>query len=369
MKESIFAKEKINCGRQYNLDLLKALAIVAMILCHAVNFISAGRADYESEFGYLFADRFLGSYLAVAHAFMFCMGVGFVYSKNNDPKSLFIRGIKIYILAYVLNFFRGGIYALFWSIFLPGHRDLITYTLFAQDILQFAGLAMMLTALFKKLKLDCRIILAIAFVMSVFSQLAAFKYQGNLFMNVLIGSFVPTVHDYSTFVLCGWYLFVAAGICFGEILQRVKNLRLFYRRILCVSGVVLAIYIALTVRFGCFFLSPGNIYYYASVPEAVGLLSIDFVLMSLMYLGLSSLPEGRITGSKFLRICWTMSRNINQIYFTQWCIIGFFTSVLVYVLEIPMPYWITYLMGIAIIFASYIIADKWVKRKSKRKAA
>ena len=71
--ESFFNREKVNTGRQYNLDLLKALAIVAMIICHTVTILSGARTDYESEFGYWFADVFLGSYLAVAHAFMFCM--------------------------------------------------------------------------------------------------------------------------------------------------------------------------------------------------------------------------------------------------------------------------------------------------------
>ena len=96
--ESVFNREKVNTGRQYNLDLLKTLAIVAMIICHTVTILSGARTDYESEFGYWFADVFLGSYLAVAHAFMFCMGVGFVYSRNKEPKVLLVRGIKIYIM-------------------------------------------------------------------------------------------------------------------------------------------------------------------------------------------------------------------------------------------------------------------------------
>ena len=367
--EPIFKGEKVNTGRQYNLDLLKAMAIVAMIICHTVTILSGARTDYESEFGYWFADAFLGSYLAVAHAFMFCMGAGFVYSRNNEPKALLLRGIKIYIMGYVLNFFRGGMYAIVAGIFDSSYREMIGYTLLMQDILQFAGLAMMLTALFKKLKADCRIILAISVVMSVFSQLAAMKYHGNTFMNVLIGSFVPTVEDSSTFVLFSWYFFVAAGICFGVVLQRVKNLRRFYGWLSGVSGVIMIVYIVATVQYGCFFLCPEGIYYYAGILESIGLLSIDFVLMSIMYFVLSRLPEDKMTGSKSLQVCWKMSRNINQIYFAQWCIIGFFAVIFVYLLELPMPYWITYLMGIAIIFASYIIADKWVKRKSKRKAA
>ena len=364
--ESFFKREKVNTGRQYNLDLLKALAIVAMIICHTVTILSGARTDYETEFGYWFADAFLGSYLAVAHAFMFCMGVGFVYSRNNEPKALLVRGIRIFIMGYVLNFFRGGIYAIVAGIFDSSYRDMISYTLLLQDILQFAGLAMMLTALFKKLKLDCRVILAISVVMSVFSQLVAMKYRGNTFMNVLIGTFVPTEEDYSTFVLCGWYFFVAAGICFGEILQRTKNLRRFYGWLLGVSSVIMIVYIALTMKFGCFFLSPGGVYYYTGIPESIGLLSIDFVLMSFMYFYLNRLPADKVTSSKPLQVCWKMSRNINQIYFAQWCIIGFFTVIFVYLFELPMPYWVTYPMGVGTTVLSYWMAELWIKRKNSK---
>ena len=341
---SIFNEEKINTGRQYNLDLLKALSIVAMIICHTVTILSGARTDYESEFGYWLADDFLGAYLGVAHAFMFCMGVGFVYSRNNTPKALLVRGIRIYIMGYVLNFFRGGMYAIVAGIFDSGYRDMIGYMLLMQDILQFAGLAMILTAFFKWLKLDCRIVIAISVVMSVFSQFVAMEYQWNTFMNVLIGSFVPTVEDYSTFVLFGWYFFVAAGICFGEILQRIKNLRRFYGWLSGVSGIIMIVYIAATVKYGCFFLCPGGVYYYAGILESIGLLSIDFVLMSFMYFALSRLPEEKMIDSKSLQICWKMSKNINKIYFAQWSIIGLFAVIFVYLLEFPMPYWVTYPM-------------------------
>ena len=362
--EAIFKREKVNTGRQYNLDLLKALAIASMIICHTVTILSEARAEYESEFGYWFANDFLGSYLAVAHAFMFCMGVGFVYSRNNEPRALLARGIRIYIMGYVLNFFRGGMYALVAGIFDSSYWGMVGYMLLMQDILQFAGLGMMLTAFFKKLKLDCRIILAISVVMSVVSQLTAMKYQGSTFMNVLIGSFVPTAEDYSTFVLFSWYFFVAAGICFGEVLQRVKNLRRFYGWLLGASGIIMIVYIAATVKFGCFFLCPGGVYYYTGILESIGLLSIDFVLMSIMYLALSRLTADKLAGSKPLKVCWKMSRNINQIYFAQWCIIGFFTVIFVYLLELPMLYCVTYPMGVGIIILSYWAAEFWIKWKS-----
>ncbi len=79
----ILEKDEINTSRQYNLDLLKALATISMILCHAVFRLGTHQPDYENDLRFLIGDVFLGEYLAVAHAFMFAMGVGIAFSGNS----------------------------------------------------------------------------------------------------------------------------------------------------------------------------------------------------------------------------------------------------------------------------------------------
>ena len=363
---SILRREKINTGRQYNLDLLKVIAIVAMVICHSVTALSSARPDYDNEFGYWMAENFFGAYLAVAHAFMFCMGVGFVYSKSKEPKALFKRGIRIFILAYILNFARSTGYVMVASIFDADYREMIGYSFFMQDILHFAGLAMMLTALFRKWKLDCRIILGISAIMSAVSQLVIWTDESSILVNALIGTFVPTKMDVtSAFTLFGWYVFVAVGICFGEILQRTENLKRFYKRLLLLSGVIMVVYITATIKNGCFFLSSENNYYCASLPEAAGLLSIDFVLLSLMYFVKETLPEKAREG-RIMRVCLKMSKNLNQIYLVHWCIIGLLNAVLIYLLEVPVPYWVTYPLVIPILVLSCRIADIWIKRRESK---
>ena len=96
----------MNENRQYNLDLLKALAIICMIFSHPVLVFALYRNGWDSGFLYILGDIILGDYIAVAHAFMLSMGVGMVFSRKNDPASLVKRGIKIFLGGYVLNFFR-----------------------------------------------------------------------------------------------------------------------------------------------------------------------------------------------------------------------------------------------------------------------
>ena len=62
-------------ARQYNLDLLKALAIVCMLFCHPIIRFGEYRPGYKSEFLYFLADDIIGDYIVAAHGFMFAMGV------------------------------------------------------------------------------------------------------------------------------------------------------------------------------------------------------------------------------------------------------------------------------------------------------
>lgn len=62
-----------------------------MIFCHAVIRLGIHHAGYEEEFAFFFGDVVLGDYLGVAHAFMFAMGVGMVYSRKNAPADLMRR--------------------------------------------------------------------------------------------------------------------------------------------------------------------------------------------------------------------------------------------------------------------------------------
>ncbi|MCR5104997.1 MAG: hypothetical protein K6B68_11170, partial [Eubacterium sp.] len=55
--------------RYYNLDLLKSLSIICMILCHAVIQLGLHRTGYSQKIPYLVGDYIFGCYIGVAHAF------------------------------------------------------------------------------------------------------------------------------------------------------------------------------------------------------------------------------------------------------------------------------------------------------------
>ncbi|MBE6742480.1 MAG: DUF1624 domain-containing protein [Ruminococcaceae bacterium] len=356
---SFLKKEEVNTSRLYNLDLLKALAIVAMILCHSVLMLGVHHKGYENEFLYWFGDVLLGDYVAVAHAFMFAMGVGFIFTKANAPADYMKRGIKIFLLGYALNFFRYGVYALIDGAISGAFDSHTLEALFGPDILQFAGLAMILTGILKKLRMNEIHILLISIVMSVAGSFIVLIDTGNYIGNLLLGQIITTTHDTSCFALLNWYVFVAFGMVFGAIIRRVENTDVFYKRLLVISGIASVIYIVLTFKIGVLFLTKDNFYYAVSTAEALGLLCTDLFLLSAFYFLVKKF------GTEKFGVAIEMSKYLTVIYIIQWCIIGFADSIFGYVLEYNFPYYVIYPFGIALNFVSFYLARWWNKHKKK----
>ncbi|MBO4219858.1 MAG: DUF1624 domain-containing protein [Clostridia bacterium] len=356
----LLKKEEINTSRQYSLDLLKALAIVSMIICHCVIMLGVHHDGYENDFLYRFGDVILGDYVAVAHAFMFAMGVGTVFTDKNRPADLVKRGIKLFVLGYILNLCRYGIYALLYGLISGEFEPQTLEAVFGPDILQFAGLAMILTGAFRRLRLNAFCIFLIGIAMSAAGSLLVLRDTGEYVSNLLLGHLITTTRETSCFALLNWYVFPASGILFGEIIRRIRDLNGFYRKLFIVSALLSAVYIALTVKYGTVFLTRRRFYYGISTLEAAGLLCTDLCLLSAFHYLVERFGPGKF------KTCIEMSRNLTPIYFIQWCIIGFVDSIFCYVLEISFPYYVIYPFGIALIIGSFYLARAWNKLKRRR---
>jgi len=359
----VAAEVPTSSERRLELDLLKVVAIIGMIICHAVYMLGAHHVNYEQDIAYFVGDYIFGSYLAVAHAFMFAMGVGIVFSKKNKPLDLVKRGVYLYILAFVLNCFRYGIYALIDGI-IEGHfMEETVYAFLCQDIFHFAGLALIFTGALKALKLKEWHIFIVGVAFSMIGAPLAFVFNGHPALNYILGHFVVTTEDGSTFAFLNWYVFVGFGLLFGRILRQTSDKDKLYRIVLLISLPILVAYIVLSCVFGAMFLCKDGWYYAVSLPEAIGLLSIDMTLLSGFYFLLKKVPERKLS------VCVEMSRNLTPIYVAQWCVIGFVDSIFCYLLGLVVPYWAEYVFGVALIFATYWLAKGWRFLQGKMRAA
>ena len=128
-----------------------------------------------------------------APVFIFSMGLGIVYSRSQEPKQLFKRGVRLWLAALALNICRDVIPRLIVCL-ISGSApewEVLRYQIFNIDILHFAGLAFMLTALLKKLKVPVLALVPIGIIMQIIGWMTSFKdylhLDPGIEMSVVIG--------------------------------------------------------------------------------------------------------------------------------------------------------------------------------------
>ena len=304
---SYFANERVNKGRQPELDWLKAFCIVCMIFLH----IYEDCAIEQTGPFYWFLDW--ACVFTGAACFMICMGVGMRYSRKQSPADYVYRGIEIFTVGQLLNLLRNALPNLIaWWI--KGEQFFIANSLLViqADILSFAGIAFLLIALLKKLKVPDIGILAIGFVMNALALTLSrlIGSTSSFLVDVLIGYFV--VNDaYSFFPLTSYFVFVAFGFFIGGLYPRIADKKGLANRVLLICLPVCAVYYALrmTVAFPLMPEFGGRLQYITIPgPDAVAQCLAALVFLVLFY------KLSGLTGGKTQALVNQISGNINQYY-------------------------------------------------------
>ena len=92
--------------RLFEVDCIKFFAIIFMVWIHVYE--QFGKYDYREVMPDTLARNFLefvGGPLA-APVFMFCMGMGMIYTRKQQVSDFVSRGLKLMVTGYLLNFFR-----------------------------------------------------------------------------------------------------------------------------------------------------------------------------------------------------------------------------------------------------------------------
>lgn len=311
----VFSDELVNRGRQVELDMAKCLAITFMFLVHCL-MLSNGFANDISSFMQRGIGQFLGGPFA-APVFMFAMGVGIVYSRNQAPGYLIRRGIKTMLLGMVVNIgeffiphYLAGKLLGAWDIF-PIAGGLL---LFCVDILAFAGLAMILTGVFRKLNVSSGQIVIIALVLSAIASFVRFHDFGSNVLNLIAGYFIGSVGGFTAFPLFNWFIFPAAGLFCGEYYIRCNNKRkLLY---LWPLGLAISVaYFVISWSLPAGFLSETHYFYFMTTIDAMFCLMCIYGVIGLCYL------ISLVLSDSAKRFFSKTSGNLNIIYIVQWFLI------------------------------------------------
>ncbi|SKB71311.1 Protein of unknown function [Lachnospiraceae bacterium] len=304
-----------NPGRQVEIDIAKGFAILCMVLVHAEEYFYNESIPWAVQ-----VIEFLGSPPA-APVFMLALGIGIVYSRNNTPKQLALRGLKLFALSYVYNFF---VYALPHLIvyFRDGDSEKIPVAIeeFANvDILQFASLSFLTFALVKKLHMkhvhlvECTLLIVVVgeWITDHVTFPEGFpRYFFGLFFGINEAAFFP---------YCSWIIFPIAGYIFGKMLSMCYSKRVFYKNILKACAPV---YFVLLLNSLERFIDFGQIkgdyqmsYYHMGLYGGICLVSFALSWIAACYFIEKKLPKAVIDNFK------NLSTNITKIYVIQYAII------------------------------------------------
>ena len=368
IRDKIFSDNEINVGRQKELDLARAFIIFCLALIHVAIECSSDEA-LTSGIPYLF-DTVIGGPFS-APMYMFVMGIGMVYTTKNTPYKHFVRGLKIFILGYLLNVCRFVIpYSIGYAITgeYATYIEPFIYKALGNDILVFGGIAMMVMAFFIKLKLSNGVMLIIATIMCAFGTLLngvdVGSPMGNIFLGYLIGTEDAAGMVLSDFPLLNWMMFPVCGYVFGSVLKKVKDKKLFYLTFSVPAIIIAIMYFTYGIYFEKGMFGEGqNCYYHMIFSDVLASLLLTIGLIGVYYGLLKVIPKW------IESIAVSISGNITSVYCIHWVLVSFVVNVWMYIVRGTTLLTSTQIvaLGSAISIASIVFAHYFRKFKERGK--
>ena len=355
-------KADINTGRQFEADMAKFVCLVGMVIVHCFD-VLVSFSELTSSVQFVFG--VVLNCIFGAGTFMFCMGLGIAYSGRSTPAQLMRRGIRIFLLGYLLNLAC----ALSYLILLRDIGLFVTYLL-GPDIMQFAGLALFLFGLLLRLNVPDGLIGAIAAAMSVIGTFIHGLDLGNALLNIFCGLFVGTF-DFEwvtggVFPLFNWFIFVAAGYLFGKyLLRRCSDKSALYLHFSPVSAVIVAVYCAVAIPRGLGMMGSVLRFHHLDAPEAVVCIAGAVFALG-VYHALS-----RLIGTKARALIVSVSKTINPLYCVQWVTIAWGTSIWVLCGKPAFSDGVIVLIGLAVFVFSALMAQlisRLMRKKAEKRA-
>ena len=340
-------------GRLRFLDLARGLAIVFMVFQHVQIMFAAGSGE-DSALGVTFL--LLGTAPA-APVFMVAMGLLFGSSSRTGVRSGVVRGLQLFALGYVLNLAR---FAAPLLVLGDAHAiDVFGGTwwgpLFEIDILQLAGLSLIVLGPVKRYVRDPRLVLTLAAAVAIVAPLLWGVGGGNVALDPLWG-----LGEWVSFPLFPWLAYPLLGLALAGFTARAASAtRLLRGWALAGAGAALAGVALLPFAPG-----PGGIlafgdYYRSGLP--VQLLLAGFVLLWLPFLWWL---DRRLSWRVVPRYLTSLSRTITAVYLIQWVLIGWLAIGLG---VFDQPSWVAALLGVAVLVASHLLALGYERLAAKRR--
>jgi uncharacterized membrane protein len=309
--------------RLLSIDLARGLAVFFMIAVHTLD-VFANEEVKSSLFGQVIG--FLGGPPA-APVFMTLMGFSFMFSGKADFKSRIIRGFKIFLSGYILNLFRGMLPFLLAKEFNPHIYNNLPLNLIngpailkVIDILQFAGLALVIMAIIQVMKVGKYWLLVLSILISILAPFLWGLQSGfgllDFFLDLLWGD-LPVqfsfIGNLVAFPIFPWLSFPLLGMFLGECMLNTKDQNQLFKKFGFWGFLFLSIGLVLSL------LDPEYQFndYYHSRTFAMIFMG-GFVVF---WIWCTKLIFDLIPDNPVFRLLFSWSKGVTNIYFAQWILI------------------------------------------------
>ena len=168
--------------------------------------------------------------IIAAPVFMFCMGIGIVFSRHNQYNILIKKCVELLLLGYFVNIGSQILPNVLDNMLNMSNTPITILPLFKVDILIFAGIAFILIGILKRFNISKEKMLILAIIFSIIGSFVCFVDFNNIFLNYFFGYFIGTIlHQCTAFPLFNWFIFPVAGMVYGSYFIRLKDKSQFFK--------------------------------------------------------------------------------------------------------------------------------------------
>ena len=329
-------------------DILKGFAVFLIVPVHILELF----IDYpgrESVFGKILL--FLGGPFAVP-VFMIIMGY-FIAKSKKSVKQTVLRGIKIFVLGFLLNI--GLNFHLLLKIKYAGWQINPWEYIWGVDIFYFAGLSVIFLGLLKTLKKGDDIV---AFIL-IFMVTGLTEYMNEHLMTTernYILPFIAGTYSWSYFPLFPWLAYPLIGFIFAK---REETFMAYFTKKTWITAILLSV-IAMAVfyfrKFGFSSTIDLLTYYHHTFFYWLWAMGVIILWATLIRYLVLRFPHTYI--GNFLQ--W-LGKNITLFYVIQWLIIGNIATAIYQTQSINnYIFWFTGIFGVTVLL-TWLLAKTHLK--------
>ncbi len=276
------------------------------------------------------------------------------------------RGLTLLLVAYLLNFARGGLPLYLASLFVGAEavQPYMAWGMLVGDILQFAGLAFLFLAIVKKLGMSLWQMLWMSIILAIIGEMCAGYTTGNINIDAVLGILIPAgapdgLSCVSAFPFTKWIIFPVVGIIFGKALRHCENSDKLYGIVLAVTLPLSIVYTYCSLTYGFMPFSDGH-YYWTTLYDAFFFIAFDLLIISSLHF------LGKVIPEIVLGPLQKLSKNINTVYCISWVVIVWTSIPVLWFTHMKGVHpFVAYAVGLVITAISYYLALAWKRFKER----